>query len=313
MVIYRPFRFGVVAAQARSADEWVAKARRAETLGYSTFVMPDTLSSTLSPMCALGVAAAATESLRVGTYVLANDFRNPVLVARECATLDLLSGGRFELGMGAGRPTAADDCGKLGIPFDSGGVRVDRLAEALGVIKALLSGERANAPGPHYAAADAEVFPPPIQQPRPPILIAGGGKRLLSLAAREADIVALAVRPDESGTVVEEKIGWLRQEAGDRVQQLELNTNLIALEHQVNHQLLARLGLDVERLLRSGSLSVLMGTPDQMCEQLLDRREVLGISYVTVADYLMEAFAPVVERLAACRIPRGEGAGAGGG
>src|SRR5689334_861147 len=191
MVIHHPFRFGVVAAQARSGDEWLAAARRAEALGYSTFLIPDTLGQTLAPLPALAAAAAATRTLRVGTFVLANDMRNPVLVAREAATIDFLSGGRLELGLGAGRPSAGDDNRKLGISFDSGGVRVERLAEALGIIKALLGGQRATAPGPHYAVADADVFPRPVQQPRPPILLAAGGRRLLALAAREADIVAL--------------------------------------------------------------------------------------------------------------------------
>jgi len=124
----RPFRFGVVTGQSGSAEEWIAKARRAESLGFSTFLVPDTLGQTFAPLPALAVVAAATLSIRLGTYVLANDHRNPVLVARESATLDFLSGGRFELGMGAGRPGVEEDNRKLGIPFDSGGVRVERLA-----------------------------------------------------------------------------------------------------------------------------------------------------------------------------------------
>src|SRR5262249_49174632 len=123
----RPFRFGVVAAQARSGEEWVAKARRAEALGYAAFLKPDTLSPTLRPLPALAAAAAATHSIRLGTYVLANDFRSPVLLARECAAIDFLSDGRFELGLGAGRPDSEHENRILGIPFASGGVRVERL------------------------------------------------------------------------------------------------------------------------------------------------------------------------------------------
>ena len=294
----RPFRFGVVAAQARSGAEWVASAQRAEALGYATFVIPDTLGQTLAPLPALAAAAAATRSIRLGTYVLANDFRNPVLVAREAATIDFLSGGRFELGLGAGRPSAAEDCRKLGLPFDSGGQRVARLAEALSIVKALLSGQRATATGPRYAVADADVFPRPIQQPRPPILVAGSGQRLLTLAAREADIVALGVGPDATESVVAEKIGWLRQAAGDRFEQLELNMNMLAVADQVPAWLPARPGFDIAQLARSGSLAVLMGTTDEMCNQLLERREALGISYVTISEGDKEVFAPVVERLA---------------
>src|SRR5919197_91936 len=137
----RPFRFGVVAASARSGDEWASKARRAEALGYASLVVPDGLNYSLAPLPALAAAAAATRSLRVGTYVLANDFRNPVLLAKEVGTLDLLTGGRFELGLGAGRPAAAAENRMLGIAFDPGAVRVSRLAEALTILKALLAGQ----------------------------------------------------------------------------------------------------------------------------------------------------------------------------
>src|ERR1700694_2968980 len=137
----RPCRFGVFAASARSAQERIAKAQRAESLGYATLVIPDNLQHTLAPLPALAMAAAATRTLRVGTYVLPNDFRNPVLLAKDVATLDLLSGGRFELGLGAGRPDAAAETRRLGLPFDSGAVRVARLAESLGIVKALLAGQ----------------------------------------------------------------------------------------------------------------------------------------------------------------------------
>src|SRR5579864_2606419 len=130
----KPFRFGVVAAAARSGDEWIAKARRIESLGYATLVVPDTLRYTLAPLPALASAAAATSTLRVGTYVLANDLRHPVLLAKDVATLDLLSGGRFELGIGAGRPDAAAETRMLGLPFDSGAARVARLAESLSIL-----------------------------------------------------------------------------------------------------------------------------------------------------------------------------------
>ena len=291
MLTERPFRFGVVAAQARSGQEWLAKAQRAEALGFATLLIPDTLGATLAPLVALAAAAAATHSLRLGTYVLANDFRNPLMVARECAALDFLSGGRFELGLGAGRPDAEGENRMLGIPFDSGAVRVERLAEAIGVIKALWAGQPAGSAG-------AQSFPPPVQQPRPPILIAGAGKRMLALAAREADIVALAVRPDAGEADFLEKIGWLRQAAGERFAQLELNLNLAAVGNEIPPWLAARMKLDIAKLAQAGSPSVLTGTPTEMCEQLLARRAALGISYVTASDAFMETLAPVVERLA---------------
>lgn len=294
----RLFRFGVVTAQARSGEEWAEKARRVEALGYATLVIPDNLQHTLAALPALAVAAAATRTLRVGTYVLANDYRNPVMLAKEVATLDLLSGGRFELGIGAGRPTAAAESRMLGIPFEAGGVRVARLAASLAIIKSLLAGQRATATGPHYAAADAEVSPLPVQQPRLPILIAGSGPRLLALVAREADIVALGVGPDTSEAVMAEKIALLREAAGERFAQLEININLMMVGERMPRWIAAQFGADAGQLARSGAVPVLTGTTDAMCDTLQRRRETLGISYIVVSDELMEALAPVVERLA---------------
>jgi len=291
-----PFRFGVVTAVASSGEEWAARARRIESLGFSTLVMPDGLRYTLAPMPALAAAAAATRTLRVGTYVIANDFRNPVLLAKEAATLDVLSGGRFELGMGAGRPAAADDNRMLGIGFDSGGVRVARLEESLALLKRVLAGETATAAGPHYAAAGAEVSPRTAR--RPPILVAGSGRRLLSLAAREADIVALGLQPTEPAAAAAERIGWLREAAGDRFDELELNLNLMAVGDQVPRHLSMRLGVTAADLAAAGSVAAVTGTTDEMCATLERRREELGISYLMVGDELMDAFAPVVERLA---------------
>jgi probable F420-dependent oxidoreductase len=298
MMAHHPFRFGVVAAQARSAEEWVAKARRVEALGYATLVIPDNLQYTLAPLPALAVAATATRTLRVGTYVLANNYRNPVMLAKEAATLDLLSDGRFELGIGAGRPTADEESRMIGVPFESGGVRVARLAEALAIIKPLLAGQHTSANGPHYAAMDATISPLPVQQPHLPILVAGSGKRLLSLAAREADIVALGIGPDETDAGVIEKIGWLRAAAGERFEQLEINLNLMVVGEQMPRWIAARFGGDAAALARSGAIPVLTGTTDAMCDTLQKRRETFGISYIVVSDELMEALAPVIERLA---------------
>src|SRR5690348_3465412 len=203
----RPFRFGVVAASARSAEDWINKAHHIESLGYATLVMPDTLRYTLAPLPALGAAAAATRTLRLGTYVLANDLRHPVLLAKAVATLDLLSGGRFELGIGAGRPDSAAENRMLGLAFDSGAVRVARLAESLTILKALLSGNPPPESGQYYSLTQAEVSPLPAQ-PHVPILVAGSGRRMLSLAARQADIIALGLPPDASEAAAAERIDW---------------------------------------------------------------------------------------------------------
>jgi len=186
----------------------------------------------------------------------------------------------------------------MGIPFDMGGVRLARLAASLAIIKPLLAGQRANAAGPYYAAADAEISPLPVQQPRLPILIAGSGPHLLALAAREADIVALGVGPDATEAVVAEKIALLREAAGERFEQLEINLNLMMVGEQMPRWIAAQLGSDAGQLARSGAVPVLTGRPGAMCDTRQRRRETLGISYIVVADELMEALAPVVARLA---------------
>jgi probable F420-dependent oxidoreductase len=297
MTTARPFRFGVVAAQARSGEEWAGKARHIESMGYSTLLMPDGLRFSLAPIPALAAAAAATSSLRVGTYVLANDFRNPVLLAKEAATLDVVSDGRFELGIGAGRPGAEEDNRMLGLPFESGGARVAALAESLALLKSLLAGRPATATGPRYAAAAAEIMPRPLQQPRPPLLVAGSGRRILSLAAREADIVAIGVPPMEPEAKFSERVDWVREAAGARFDELELNLTLMAVGEQVPRWVERQLGVTADELARSGAVTALFGTVDQMCETLLKRRETLGVSYIAVSDEMMEALAPVVERL----------------
>jgi len=294
----KPFRFGVVAAQARSGEEWADKARRVESMGYATLLMPDGLRYTLAPLPALTAAAMLTRTLRVGTYVIANDYRNPVLLAKEAATVDVLSRGRFELGLGVGRPDAAEDNRMLGIPFDSGAVRVSRLAESLALIKALWSGQPATAAGPHYSAANAQISPRPVQQPRPPILVAGSKRRLLELAAREANIIALGIAPTETESGVAERVAWIREAAGSRFDQLEINLNLMAVGQQVPRWISSQMGLTAERLASAGAIAALTGTVDEMVEGLQRRRETLGISYIAVGDEMMEGLAPVVERLA---------------
>jgi probable F420-dependent oxidoreductase len=230
--------------------------------------------------------------------VLANDLRHPVLLAKDVASLDLLSGGRFELGLGAGRPDAAAENRMLGLPFDAGSVRVARLAESITVLNALLAGERVSSEGHHYQLADAEISPLAVQRPRVPILIAGAGRHMLSLAAREADIIALGLPPDASEAMLAERVAWIREAAGDRIADIELNINLMAVADQVPRWIASRLQLSARDLAERGSPSAVVGTPDEMCEQLLKRRERFGLSYTLVADELMEAFAPVVERLA---------------
>src|SRR5919106_6731011 len=227
----KPFRFGVNVGRARSRTEWVEKARKLEDLGYSTLTVPDHLADLLAPVPAVISAAEATTRLQVGTNVLNNDFRHPVLVAREAATVDLLTEGRLQLGLGAGHMQFEYD--QAGLRFDAGSTRVERLAEAVAIVKALLDGEQATFAGRHYRVTDHKIHPLPVQCPHPPLLIGGNGRRLLTLAAKEADIVGLSgitfrrggTAPDLSGwraAGVDERVQLVREAAGDRYDRLAL-------------------------------------------------------------------------------------------
>lgn len=309
----RPFRFGVSVHKTRSKEEWIAMARRAESLGYSTLLVPDHLGDQLAPIPALLAAAEATDKLRIGSLVFDNDFRHPVMLAKEAATLDLLSGGRFEFGMGAG--WLRSEYEQAGIPFDPAGVRVSKMEEALHIIKGLFADGPLTFSGTYYTVTDLEGHPKPVQQPHPPILVGGGGKRLLSIAAREATIVGFTplFRADGGGTdltdatpgALNEKVGWVRQAAGNRFDSLELNilvAEVVVTEDRVQvAQFIAaamapNMGATVEQVLQVPY--VLIGTVDQICEDLLARRDQYGISYVTVFEKNMEALAPVIARLA---------------
>src|SRR6476619_1049807 len=185
----RPFRFGVQASSAADAKAWVDLAQQVEALGYSTLTMPDHFGDQLAPVPALMAAASVTTALRVGALVWDNDYKHPVVLAKELATMDVLSGGRLEVGLGAG--WMATDYEQSGIPYDSNKVRVDRFEAGLAVIKSSLRGEPFSFKGEHYTITDYTGFPRPVQSPHPPVLVGGGGKRVLSIAAREADIVGI--------------------------------------------------------------------------------------------------------------------------
>ena len=305
----KPFRFGVNIRSARSASEWAEKANRVEELGYDVFNVPDHLTNLLAPFPALVSAAAASARLRVGTHVLNNDLRHPVLVAREAATVDLLTDGRLQLGLGAGSIRA--EYAEAGLKFDRGAIRVERLAEAVAIIKRLLSGEELTFAGKHYRVAGHTVGPLPVQKPHPPILIGGNGRQLLSLAAREADIVGLSgitfrdggvAPPDLSGwraSSVDERIRLIREAAGEeRYAQLEINALLQQVivtndRHRAAHELSARWPqLTAEEILQAPY--VLIGTLEQISADLWARRQRWGISGYTVQEPYMEALGPVV-------------------
>jgi probable F420-dependent oxidoreductase len=306
-----PFRFGVNTWAAGSSHEWVERARRVEALGYATLFMADHLADTFAPFSALGMAAHAAPTLRVGPLVLNNDFRHPVVVAREVATLDYLTDGRVELGLGAGY--ADTEYLEAGLPFDEGSMRVNRLGESVAIITRLLAGEVVTFRGSHYEISGHRIYPLPVQKPRPPILLGGNGKQLLTLAAREADIVSLTGatflpggRPASlSGFTTagfSDRIEWIRSAAKERSTSPTLN---ILVQHVVVAETPRKAAeclaprwprLSVEELLESPFF--LLGPTEHLVEILQARRERWAISYIVVFDRSITDFAPVVARLA---------------
>ncbi len=307
----KPFRFGVIVRSGGSRAEWVDQARKVEDLGYSSLTVPDHLAEMLAPMPALVSAAAATKTIRIGTTVLNNDFRHPVLVAREAATVDLLTDGRLELGLGAGYVKAEYE--QAGLRFDPGGARVERLAEAAVIVKRLLAGEQVTFIGQHYRVTEHKIHPLPVQQPHPPILIGGNGPQLLTLAATEADIVGLTgitfrrggTEPDLSGWKargVDDRVKLVRDAAGDRYERLELNALvqrvIVTDDRRKAAEELTRgwTQLSAEEILQSPY--ALVGTVDQLVEDLQARRARWGMSYVVTHGPYVDALARVVARLA---------------
>lgn len=306
MANFRPFRFSVVAESARSHQDWLAKARRAEALGYSTLLVVDHLGFSIDPIVGLMAVADAT-SLRIGSHVFCNDFRHPLLLARQVANLDLFSGGRFQFGFGCGY--LASEYEQAGIPLDPPGVRLARFAEALHIVKTYFQQEQVTFTGNYYRVNGLKASVQAVQKPYPPIYIGGGGKRVLSLAAREADIVGLVARNNARGldwstalpAANREKLAWIQEAAGERFAHLELSTTIfiaVPSDHPgpVAQQIGSRLGLSGEQTL--DCMQILVGSVDQMVDELQKRRELFGISCIEVTEAHMEALAPVVACLA---------------
>ena len=304
----RPFRFGASAQPVDTGEEWRTLARKVEDLGYSTLFLPDHLGNQLAPVPALAAAAEVTSRLRLGMLVAANDFRHPVIHAKEVATLDVLSGGRVEWGVGAG--WLEPEYQAAGIPFDPAGVRVSRLAESIEVMRALFGRDEVHHVGDHYRLAGLQGFPNPIQQPHPPLLVGGAQRRMLSFAARAANIVGVApslTTRDLGGpprhTVVEaadRQLEWIRAAAGDRFDDLELN--MVAFPAAVTdeprlraEQIASHLGIPPDEVLSSPH--VVLGSVDEICEQLEAHRERWSVSYWVVPARSAQALSPVVARL----------------
>lgn len=288
------FRFGVVVSHAQSRNSWVATVRRIEELGYSSVLIPDRPSiGGLAPIPALAIAAGATTSLRVGSYVFCNDYRHPVLLAREAATLDLLSDGRFELGLGAG--VGAAEFQQLDIPFESAGIRLGHLEETIRLMKQLFTEEKVNFNGKYYTITEMSGYPRPVQKPHMPILVAGSGERMLRLAGREADIVAIGARitrqgADPTDASLEQKVAWVKKAAGARFADIELSESIYDMQITDSGAGVAAPGGGPwipKRSLKT----------DEAIDELVGLRDRYGFSYFQVYEGQMENFAGVVKEL----------------
>jgi probable F420-dependent oxidoreductase len=305
----KPFRFGVQTHAAGSGKEWRETARRVEGNGYSTMYVPDHFGDQWAPEIAMTIAAEATESLNVGALVFDNDYRHPVVLAKQMATLDLASDGRLEVGIGAGWMTT--DYVESGIPHDAPGVRISRMEEAVTILKALWRDGTCTFDGEHYTLQAAQGHPRPVSQPHPTLLIGGGGRRMLSIAAREADIVgvnpnlkagyvgpevAAEARPEKW----DERIGWVREAAGSRIDDIELQvlcflTQVVPNGNEVYEQMAPLFGMTPDEL-RDVPIGM-AGSAEEIAEMLQARREKWGFSYVVVQADALDAFAPVVAKL----------------
>jgi probable F420-dependent oxidoreductase len=303
------FRFAVQTSSGRTREEWAEKARKVESLGYSTLLIPDHFNDQLAPMPAMMAAADATTTLRVGSLVLDNDYKHPLVHAKEAATIDVLSGGRLEFGLGAG--WMRTDYDASGMVYDPPGVRISRFKEGLTIIKGLLGEGPVNFAGTYYTITNHEGTPKPVQKPLP-ILVGGGGKRVLSIAAREANIVGINFNL-EQGAVnrttmqtggagsTDEKIGWIRAAAGSRFDELELNVTVfvaIVTDDQAGMAERVAPGFGMSPAEVLDSPHALIGSVDQIVETLQARRERYGISYVAFSGDGFDRLAPVVARLA---------------
>ncbi len=305
---HRPFRFGVQLSRAESGPAWRSLVRKVEALGYSSVLLPDHFDEQFAPMVALAAAAEATTRLRVGTLVLGNDYRHPLVVAKEAATLDVLSEGRLELGLGAGWMTS--DYEQAGLGLDPPAVRVERLAEAIAVMKTLWSGGGDHV-GVHYQLAGALGAPRPHRRPHPLLVVGGGGPKVLEVAGREADIVGVNPRLTEGHVgpktiaqlapeLYDERLRWVRKAAGPRFEDLEIQvlTYVVQVVPDGRRQLeeTARMfGMDTEV---AGQVPIaLIGSVEEIVASLQERRRRWGMSYWVVHEGDVEPFAPVVAQL----------------
>ena len=304
------FRFGAVTSQIRTRQNLQETARQLEASGFSTMLLTDHLGENrLTAIPALVCAADATTTLRVGSLVLNNDLRHPAVLAGEIATVDVVTDGRFELGIGAG--WEKEDYDRTGINLDPAPVRIRRLEEAIKVLTAYFGGDAVNFTGEFYSVTDMPAVPKAVQQPRPPILVGGGGKRVLGVAGRCADIIGVHLPATKDGTGqdfnsatpedVEKRINWIKEAAGKRMSSIELCQNVFEVtvtdDRDSAASLVAeRFGIS-EEIARS-SPYFLLGSKEEIAEQLQHNRRRFGISYLILPMRTVEDMTPIVQKLA---------------
>lgn len=322
----RPFRFGVQSYSAESPQDWRDQAKRAEALGFSTFSVADhvigpgpALTATNHPVQnvaaipAMAVAIEATDTIRVGARVFCTDYRQPVMFAKELATLDFFSDGRLELGLGAGWLQGEYEA--MGVDWNRAGVRLDRFEETIDLIRQHFGDGLVQLDGQHIQASDFEGLPKPPNG-MPPIMIGGGAQRVLGIAGREADIVSLnfnnssgKIGPDGVGSSTAEltaqKVDWIRAGAEARTDgrtfddiEIEIGAYFTVVTDKREAtlgQMAPMFGLEPEQL--AVHPHALIGSVDTICEQIVERRDTYGISYVTFGASAAESSAPIVERL----------------
>ncbi|MEZ5558996.1 MAG: TIGR03621 family F420-dependent LLM class oxidoreductase [Pseudomonadales bacterium] len=317
----KPFRFGLQTFNAASGREWADKARKAEDLGYSAFHLADHLVGpgpviehtshpvqTLAAIPAMAYAAAVTSTIHIGCRVFCIDYHNPMVLLKSAMTIDLLSDGRLELGLGAG--WLKEEYEAIGLAFDEPRVRIDRLADVIEGVKAYRGAGQVSVDNATLRWRDFEAVPKPVS--KPPLMIGGGSPRVLRLAGREADIVSLNFN-NRAGVIgadgvrsssedeTRKKIGWIRDGAGERFDDLEIEigayfTFVMDDPSPVLKNFAGMFGYSEDEMRRHPH--ALFGSVDTVCEELERRRALHGINYVTVGEDAMQAFAPVVARLA---------------
>jgi probable F420-dependent oxidoreductase len=307
---HRPIRFGTGGGRLADRDRLVAAARRAEDIGYSTFSMADHFGLPFAPLIALQTVADATTTLRITQTVLAHDFRQPAVLAKELATLDVFSGGRVEIGLGAGWMRSEYE--QAGIRFDSAGVRIARLEEFITVLKGLFGDQPYSFSGAYYRISDLDGTPKPMQRPHPPILVGGGGRKLLAVAARQADIIQVMPRIQGPGQPIDaeeftpatyrDKIDHIKAVAGERFPDIELGTQLlIATVTDDRESTLAEFaaGHGIHRDHLRDSPLVAVGSLHEVCDKLLAVRDEYGISYFACpVGARPSSLAPIIDKVA---------------